>query len=392
MATSEYAQSMAAVDLTWTPPITGATRLSASRDVDRQALNCATVSARTAVYSIDPLRDPRWAEISEKHARASVFHTPRWLEALRRTYGYEPVAYTTAPPGTALTNGVVVCRVCSLLTGRRLVSLPFSDHCEPLTDGPEDLESLLHFLECKRIEEGWKYIEIRPRTYSAVPPLMMVPALTYSLHTIDLGPEPAQIFRRFHKGSTQRKIRRAERERLTYEEGRGEAFLEKFYALLLLTRRRQRLPPHPRAWFRNLMECLGDNAKIRVASKDGRPIASILTLSRKDVMVYKYGCSDERFHNLGGMHLLLWTAIQEAKKAGCREFDLGRSDSDNPGLITFKDRWGSTRSQLTYWRNPAPLVPLPITAVTRRLVKFASAHVPNKLLIAAGDIFYKHIG
>jgi len=38
--------------------------------------------------------------------------------------------------------------------------------------------------------------------------------------------------------------------------------------------------------------------KIRVASKDGRPIASILTLSWKDIMVYEYGCSDERFHNL----------------------------------------------------------------------------------------------
>jgi hypothetical protein len=287
---------------------------------------------------------------------------------------------------------VVLCRVCSPVTGRRLVSLPFSDHCEPLTDRPEDLESLLHFLEAKRTEEGWKYIEIRPRTCSAAPPLVMVPAMRYSFHTIDLSPEPEQIFRRFHKDSTQRKIRRAEREGLTYEEGRGEAFLEKFYALLLLTRRRQRLPPHPRAWFCNLVECLGDNVKIRVASKDGRPIASILTLSGKDVMVYKYGCSDERFHNLGGMHLLLWTAIQEAKKAGCREFDLGRSDSDNPGLITFKDHWGSNRSQLTYWRNPAQLVPIPTTALARRLVKFASAYLPDKLVIEAGEILYKHIG
>jgi Acetyltransferase (GNAT) domain len=381
--------SPTAVDLPWTPSVGGAT---SSSDVDRQASGRARSFDKTAIYSIDPLRDPRWAELSEKHPRASVFHTPGWLEALRRTYGYEPVAYTTTPPGTDLTNGLVLCRVRSLVTGRRLVSLPFSDHCEPLTERPEDLERLLHFLESKRTEEGWKYIEIRPRTCGDAPPLGMGPALSYSFHAIDLGPGLGPIFRRFHKDCTQRKIRRAERAELTYEEGRGEAFLEKFYRLLLRTRRRQQLPPHPRAWFRNLSECLGDTMKIRVASKEGRPIASILTLSRRDVMMYKYGCSDERFHNLGGMHLLLWTAIQEATKTGCREFDLGRSDSDNPGLIAFKDHWGATRSQLTYFRNPAPLLPIVATALARRLVRFGCAHAPNRLLIALGEILYKHIG
>src|SRR3989441_5506420 len=102
-------------------------------------------------------------------------------------------------------------------------------------------------------------------------------------------------------------------------------------------------------------DCLGDKVKIRMASKDGRPIASVLTLSFKDVLVYKYGCSDERFHNLGGMPLLLWNAIQEGKRNGAREFDMGRSDTDNPGLIAFKEHWGATRSQLTYWRYPARL-------------------------------------
>src|SRR5712691_1615630 len=343
-------------------------------------------------YRINPLCDPRWAELLRTHPRASVFHTPGWLEALRRTYGYEPVVYTTSPPRAGLTNGVVLCRVSSRVTGRRLVSLPFSDHCEPLTERPEDLLSLLNFLEFKRSDEGWKYVEIRPRTFREVPHPGMSLAQRYCFHSLDLGPELEQIFRRFHKDSTQRKIRRAERERLTYEEGRSEALVEKFYPLLLLTRQRQQLPPHPRAWFSKLAECLGNRMKIRVASKDGRPIASILTLSWKDVMVYKYGCSDERFHNLGGMHLLLWTAIQEAKTDGCREFDLGRSDSDNPGLITFKDHWGAGRSELAYWRNPAPVAPIAAAALARRIAKFAFARLPNRLLIAAGDLLYKHIG
>ena len=168
--------------------------------------------------------------------------------------------------------------------------------------------------------------------------------------------------------------------------------MQKFYQLLLSTRRRLELPPQPRDWFRNLVDCLGDKVKIRMASKDGRPIASVLTLSFKDVLVYKYGCSDARFHNLGGMPLLLWNAIQEGKRNGAREFDMGRSDTDNPGLITFKEHWGATPSQLNYWRYPARRGPAAIAGWRMQAAKKIFAHIPDTFLIAAGKMFYRHIG
>ena len=365
------------------------------------------------VYTIDPLRDLRWDRFLERHPRASVFHTPSWLEALRRTYGYEPVAYTTTPPGIELTNGMVLCRVYSPITGRRLVSLPFSDHCEPLVEHPEELESLIHSLEADRISERWKYFELRPRTALAVPPQGLEPASGYYLHIVDLTPESDVIFRRLHKNSTQQQIRRAEREGLVCEEGQSEALLDTFYQLLLRTRRRQYLPPHPRAWFRSLVDCLGDKIKLRIASKTGQAIASIITISFKETLVYKYGCSDERFHNLGGIQFLLWNALQEGKKNGAREFDFGRSDYANTGLITFKDRWSGLRSQLTYWRYPArsaaaitpgrrtntakgmsPYIPdsLPIAIWRTKIAKRIFYYIPDSLLVAAGELFYKHIG
>ena len=78
----------------------------------------------------DPVGDPRWSELVERHPAASIFHSPGWLSALRQTYGYEPFVVTTSP-GPTLENGMVVCRVKGW-TSRRLVSLPFSDHCDPL--------------------------------------------------------------------------------------------------------------------------------------------------------------------------------------------------------------------------------------------------------------------
>jgi len=161
------------------------------------------------------------------------------------------------------------------------------------------------------------------------------------------------------------------------------------------------------------MDCLGDRVKIRVALKDGQPIASILTHTFRDALVYKYGCSDETHHNLGGMHLLFWKAIQEGKANGAREFDLGRSDPDNAGLNTFKDRWGAARSPLTYWRHPTHSAPNAAPGLGPRIVKKMSFGIPDSLLvrvwtakaakrivsrtpdgllIAAGKHFYKHLG
>src|SRR5688572_17255493 len=46
----------------------------------------------TGVCVLDPLTDDRWPDFLERHPRASVFHSRGWLEALKRTYRYDPIA------------------------------------------------------------------------------------------------------------------------------------------------------------------------------------------------------------------------------------------------------------------------------------------------------------
>src|SRR5580704_16871560 len=113
------------------------------------------------LYQIAPLVDGRWDKLVERHPRASVFHTTAWLEALRRTYGYDIFGYTTSPPGVELQNGLVFCRIESWLTGRRLVSLPFSDHCELFSENVDPVV-FSALLEEQFRTEKWRYIEIRP--------------------------------------------------------------------------------------------------------------------------------------------------------------------------------------------------------------------------------------
>jgi CelD/BcsL family acetyltransferase involved in cellulose biosynthesis len=349
------------------------------------------------VYQLDPLGDPRWEELLKRHSDASVFHSTAWLKALSQTYGYEPVVYTTSPPTEDLENGLVFCRIKSWLTGRRLVSLPFSDHCEPLVDEGDDLETFAAALEKEIRRERWRYIELRPLKSLEFAAALRQTTVTYHFHQLDLRPDIDTIFRNFHKDSTQRKIRRANREGLKYEEGTTEALLDSFYRLLKMTRRRHKLPPQPREWFSNLVNCFGETLKIRIALKDGRPVAGMLTLRYKDTLVYKYGCSDSEYNNLGGVHLLLWRSIQEAKNSGLQFFDLGRTDADQTGLVTFKNRWGAARSRLAYSRyaasgDSAHVFDLYTSKWKSSAAKRVLACLQPSVVSIVGRILYKHVG
>jgi hypothetical protein len=343
------------------------------------------------VFYLNPIHDPRWSAYLKREPKASAFHTPEWLEALRRTYGYQPFVATTSRPDETLRNGVVFCRITSPLTGRRLVSVPFSDHCEPLTEKPghlpEILDALAHYMKGERMS----YAEVRPRTSGFHMPEGFAPANDFWLHTLDLTPGGDELFRRFHKDCIQRKIRRAEREGLMAEAGRSDALLRTFYHLLLLTRRRLGVPPHPFRWFRNLSETFGENLEISVATKDGQPVAGILTLRFRDTLVYKYGGSDARHNRLGGMSFLFWRAIRQAKSLGLRELDFGRSDLTDTGLIAFKGRWGCTRSLLRYWRSPAASA-LRHHRWVLSAAKPLVACIPLPLLSAVGKLVTRHLG
>lgn len=343
------------------------------------------------IHELDPLCDPRWIELVKSHPQASVFHSAEWLGALRSAYGYDPVVLTTCPPGTALNNGLVLCRIKSWLTGQRLVSLPFSDHCDPLVSSSEEFNDLLVQMRRYVDNEGWKYLEIRPKSFTPNSNARFGKSITYYLHRVDLRRTREELLSSFHKDCIQRKIRRAEREHLRYEEGTSDDLLHKFYRLLLETRRRHYLPPQPLTWFKRLVTAFGNNLKIRVAFKDDLPVASILTLSHNRTMTYKYGCSDARFHKLGGMAFLFWRSMQEAKSNGAEEFDMGRSDLDNSGLIAFKEHWGAARNELAYWTYPNTLQAHP-GGWERSLVRSVVSASPDIALKTVGRLLYRHIG
>lgn len=341
---------------------------------------------------INPLADRRWDELAARHPHATAFHQRGWLEALVRTYGYKPLVLTTAAAGEALTNGVLLCRVSSWFTGTRLVSLPFADHCQPLLNDPAESVGFAAWLRAECDRRKWNYVEIRPLLTDMNTDYGLQPGPSFCFHELDLAPSVEQLFGRLHKNSFQRKVQRAGRERLSYESGRSSLLVDEFYRLVVATRRRHKLLPQPRTWFRNLVECMGDQVEIRVARKNGTPVAAMFALRHASTVIFKYGCSDAAFHNLGGMPFLFWKLIEESKASGAANIDFGRSDFDNEGLIAFKDRLGTSKRLLTYFRYTCTKEEKAATVRASGGFRGLLFNMPDTVLSTAGRMLYRHMG
>jgi len=347
------------------------------------------------VHIVNPLSDNRWDELVARHPKASAFHQRSWLEALALTYGYEPVAFTTSSPTAKLENGVVFCRIKSWLTGNRLVSLPFSDHCEPICDSAEEMHALICGSQASFDYKHGEYLEVRPTSEDfgrSASGMGFCTEARYFLHVMDLRPDVDDLFRGLKKNSVQGRINRAEKAGLVERCGSSNELLRHFYGLFVMTRSRHHLPPPPYAWFQNLIHCQGKALELRVAYLDEIPIAAILTLGFRKICYFKYGCSDARFNRFAATPWLLWRAIVAAKSNGALEFDMGRTNQDNAGLLAFKNRWVSRHQLLTYWKFPGTPSRDMSDNRTMKMAKRVFSLMPQSLLVATGKLVYRHIG
>jgi hypothetical protein len=129
-----------------------------------------------------------------------------------------------------------------------------------------------------------------------------------------------------------------------------------------------------------------------VAYQDKIPISAILTLRFKGTVYYKYGCSDARFNQFGATPWLLWRAIEAAKLNGANEFDMGRTEEDNAGLLAFKNHWVPEPKQLVYWRFPEACSLRSVNGWKLNIAKYVFSSMPDGLRTMAGRLIYRHIG
>jgi hypothetical protein len=295
----------------------------------------------------DPTDEDAWDTLTASHPQGSFFHTTKWARVLCATYGHIP-HYLGVMEGNQPRALLPILEVNSPLTGRRGVSLPFSDECGLLcfeeSDGEEIIRSALELAR----ERRWKYLELRGNIPGDRRPS---PWVSYVGHEMDLAGGAEALFTRLD-GSVRRAIRKAEKVRVETRVLDTLEATQTFYALHCLTRRKHGVPPQPFSFFQNIFEQVlkPGSGFIVVAIHEGTPIAGGLFVHDATAGIYKFGASSPAHLPLRGNDLVMWAAIKWYASRGFSRFSMGRTAIDNEGLRRFKSGFGAREYPINYFR------------------------------------------
>jgi len=339
---------------------------------------------------VDPTVHPNWDALILSHPSYSFFHSSAWARVLHEAYGYKPL-YFTIFDGDAIAACLPIMEVNSFITGKRGVSLPFSDYCEPLIHDVVRFEALFSHAKEYGKKAGWKYIELRGGQQFLG---TTTPYTAFIGHTVDLTPGPDALLSAL-RDSTRRNIKKAEKEGVEIAVSDTFTAIAQFYQLNGITRKYHGLPPQPFRFFRLLQRHViaqGLGCVVQ-ASHQGKPIASAVFFQFGSKALYKYGASDPDHQELRANNLVMWEAMKRFSERSLTTLCFGRTDMDHDGLRQFKLGWGTEEHTINYYRHDLRQNAfISEEPQVNGFSKTIFGKLPVPVLNAIGSLAYRHMG
>jgi hypothetical protein len=348
------------------------------------------MSDSKAVQILNPTEYPGWDSLLENNKYLSFFASSAWAKVLQESYQYKPI-YFVSFDKDQLVFLMPMMEVCSPLTGKRGVSLPFTDQCTPHALKREFLREATQNVIDYGEKAGWRYVEWRDGSYF---PDEMPPSEVSYTHVLNLLPSEPDLFSSL-RDSNRRNINKAISKGVSIKIGVSLELLDNFYRLICMTRKRHGLPPQPFSFFMNVYEDIFSQRKGIIVSAlySGKVVAASVFFHFGTNALFKYGASDIKYQDLRPNNLVMWEAIKWYKNQGIETLDLGRTESINHGLLRYKRAWGGAESSLKYYRYDIRKK----SFVERRpkgnmLQSRLFVRLPLSILRLTGRILYKHFG
>lgn len=309
------------------------------------------------LIQIDPETDPRWDRFVEEHPKGLIYHLSGWKKVLEQSFRHQKGYYLCITEDDSIRAALPVFEVKSWILGNRLVSLPFTTLCDPLTSSIEECGFLLDgvFNLSGRLKTG--SIEIRSFSPCGLSDDRFGRTDAYVHHYIDLKSPIDQIRKNFHRTCVRQRIDRALNSDLKIREGESIEDLRQFFSLYLTTRKRNGVLAQPWRFFQAMRNTFQPEGlfKLLLADYGDKTVGGIILLKYKNRVSVEFAASDDNYSNISPNHLLFWAAIVSSCSDGYEIFDFGRTSLCNRSLIAFKDRWATKRVSLPQFFYPKEL-------------------------------------
>lgn len=278
-----------------------------------------------ALALIDPADDV-WDAFAAAHARGHLLQSSAWGR-LKAGVGWRARR-------VALAAGGAIRAGAQMLVKRRLGLAAAYVPRGPLLSGDVALdERLLDAIERLARRERAVFLRLEPNILASDPvgePLCAAlarrgyvtatPIQPRSTVHLDLTPPPDALLAAMSKGH-RADIRRAAREGVTVRAGVGDADLDRYYELMRETGSRASFAIHSRAYYGDAWRLFGQHARLLIAEREGRALATCMVFAWAGEGLYLYGGSTAEGLRAGANHALQWEALQWARACGCTRYD-----------------------------------------------------------------------
>ncbi len=273
----------------------------------------------------------------DTHPDATPFHRRAWLEAVTRGCGHKG-HYLIA--GDNVVTGIVpLHEVHSMLFGRALVSSGFAVGGGVLANDAASVEALAAAAWTLAVETSCPTLELRG---GALPVNWAQDSTTYLKFARDLAQnDEAELLAIPRKQRAE--VRKALGNDLTVDIGDRAAH----YAVYAESVRNLGTPVFPRSLFEAVLDAFGDDAGVLTVRKDGVPLASVLSLYHRGVVMPYWGGGTSAARRSRANDMMYFALMKHARGRGCTRFDFGRSKTGT-GAAAFKHNWGFEGVSLAY--------------------------------------------
>ncbi len=327
------------------------------------------------MVSIRELNDEhQWTAFVSRAAPPTFLHSWEWgvFQARIKT----PILRLGAWEGGRLVAVALILKVRAKRGS--FLFCPHGPLIDSQSDSSEILKALTDHLASIAKGEGFDFIRIAPML-SDTPehrdlfaklgfrhaPTHMHPELAWIL---DLDPSEDDLIKAMRK-TTRYSIRKAESDGVTVSIGSSMSDVDAFWRVYGTTFKRQHFTPFSKDFLMSELETFAakDAAKIFIGSVHDEPVSAAFIVFDERSGYYHHGASSQAYPKIPASHLVLWTAIREAKRRECKTFNFwGISPDDQPkhpwaGLSLFKKGFGGRAESYvpaqdliikpTYWIN-----------------------------------------
>jgi len=340
--------------------------------------------------TIDPVVDPRWSDLIRER-ESSVFHSPAWLGVIKDTYGFDVQADVLIDDGGEPTAGIVYVKLDDVMDPR-IVSVPFSDFCDPMANDTEVWDTLIGPLVAQGHRISLRCLNTRLPGEGAG----FEATNQAKWHGVDLQREPDDIWDSLHP-SARRSIRKARAGGVTVREAESREDLRAFFELHLRLRKyKYQLLAQPYRFFEHIWDAFiapGDGA-LMLAVVDDEIIGGVMFLEWNDALCYKFNASSAEHLALRPNDLVVWEGIEFGRRKGLRYLDFGLSDSEQEGLVRYKRKFATEEREIYFFEHPPQGSPSEADQAMRALLPqlteiFVDERVPDEITERAGDLLYQ---